>query len=76
MEQEEGLFGRASETTQAVYILPVLALRDEVVDDVAVDVGEAVVPAGVAVGDFLVVEAHQVEHGGIHVVHVDAVLDG
>ena len=51
-------------------------LRDEVVDDVAVDVGEAVVPAGVAVGDFLVVEAHQVEHGGIHVVHVDAVLDG
>jgi len=46
------------------------------VDDVAVDVGEAVVPAGVAVGELLVVEAHQVEDRGVHVVHVDAVLDG
>ena len=40
------------------------------------DVGEAVIPAGVAVGELLVVEAHEVEDRGIHVVDVDAVLDG
>ena len=61
---------------RAPNILSLFVLRDEVVDDVAVDVGEAVIPAGVAVGELLVVEAHEVEDRGIHVVDVDAVLDG
>ena len=51
-------------------------LSQEVVDDVAVDVGEAEVAAGVAVGEFFVIEAEEVEHGGVEIVDVDLVLDG
>ena len=51
-------------------------LREEVFDDVAVDVGEAEVAAGVGVGEFFVIEAEEVEDGGVHVVHVDFVGDG
>ena len=52
------------------------SLRDEAVDNVAVDVGEAEVAAAVAVGEALVIEAEEVEHGGLQIVDVDAVLDG
>ena len=45
-------------------------------DDVAADVGEAEVAAGVAVGEFEVVEAHLVEDGGLEVVGVDGFVDG
>ena len=51
-------------------------LGEEVFDDVAVDVGEAEVAAGVGVGEFFVIEAEEVEDGGVHVVHVDFVGDG
>ena len=51
-------------------------LRDDVVDDVAVDVGEAEVAAGVAVSEFFVVEAEQVQNGGVEVVDVDYFFDG
>ena len=44
--------------------------------DVAVDVGQAEVAAGVAVGQPLVVEAEQVQDRGVQVVDVDLVLDG
>ncbi len=40
-------------------------LRDDVFNDVAVDVGEAVVATGVVVGELLVVEAHQFHDGGL-----------
>ena len=43
-------------------------LREEVFDDVAVDVGEAEVAAGVGVGEFFVIEAEEVEDGGVEVV--------
>src|SRR5947207_12717123 len=47
-----------------------------VADDVAVDVGEAEVAAGVAVGEALVVEAQKVQDRRLDVVDVDSVLDG
>ena len=40
------------------------------------DVGQAEVAAGVAVGEGLVVEAEEVEDRGVEVVDVDLVLDG
>ena len=44
--------------------------------DFAVDVGEAEVAAGVAEGEFFVVQAEQVEDGGVEIVHVEFVFDG
>src|SRR3954454_13583674 len=41
---------------------------DDFVHHVALDVGEAEVAAGVAVGEALVVEAHELEDGGVEVV--------
>ena len=43
----------------------------EVFDDVAVDVGEAEVAAGVVIGEVFVVEAEEVKDGGLEVVDVD-----
>jgi hypothetical protein len=51
-------------------------LGEEVFDHVAVDVGEAEVATGMGVGEFFVIEAEEVEDGGVHVMHVDLVLDG
>jgi len=44
-------------------------------DDVAVDVGEAEIAALEPVGESLVVDAEEVEDGGLEVVHVDGVTD-
>jgi len=41
-----------------------------------VDIGEAVVSAAEAEGEFFVVDAHEVEDGGVEVVDVDTVFDG
>lgn len=48
-------------------------LPDKVPNDGAMDVGQAVVSAGVAVGEMLVVEAQQVQDGRVKVMNVDAV---
>src|SRR4051794_2271946 len=45
-------------------------------DDVPGDVGQAEVAALLAVGEPQVVDAEEVEHGGMEVVDVDGVLDG
>ncbi|MFM1945457.1 MAG: hypothetical protein RI897_4439 [Verrucomicrobiota bacterium] len=45
-------------------------------DDVAVDVGEAEVTSGVAEREAFVVEAEQVEDGGVEVMDVDGVDGG
>ena len=50
--------------------------RHHLLDHLAVDVGQAEVAAGVAVGELLVVEAEQVQDRGVQVVDVDLVLDG
>ena len=39
------------------------------------DIGEAEVPAAVAVGEFFVIKAEQMEHGGVEVVDVDFVFN-
>ena len=44
--------------------------------DFAVDVGEAKVTAGMAEGEFFVVQAEQVKNGGVEVVHVEFAFDG
>ena len=53
-----------------------LSLRQDPVDDFSFYVGEAEVAAGVAVGEFLVVDAHEVEDGGVEVVEVDGFVFG
>ena len=45
-------------------------------DDVTRDIGQAVVTAGVAVGELFMIQPHQVEDGGVEVVDVNAILDG
>ena len=50
-------------------------LRQNWAHHFAGDVGEAEVAAGVAVGEAFVVEAQQVEHGGVQVVDAHGVLD-
>ena len=49
---------------------------DDLFHDVAVDVGEAEITAGVAVGEAFVVDAEEVEHGGVEVVDAHAVFNG
>ena len=44
--------------------------------DISVHVGEAEVAAAVAVGELFVIEAQEVEHGGVEVVNMNPVLDG
>src|SRR5437660_8500381 len=50
-------------------------LHEDLVDDFAVDVGEAEIAAGVAVGELFVVDAQDVKQGGVKVVDGDAILD-
>ena len=51
-------------------------LGDNLVGDVAVDVRQPEVPARVAVRELRVVQAEQVQDGGVQVVDVHAVFDG
>lgn len=50
------------------------SLRKDSLDDFAVDIGEAVVTALEAVGEFFVIEAQEMHPGGLEVVDVDGVL--
>ena len=50
-------------------------LRDNVVQHVAVDVGEAEVPAAVAIRELGVIDAHEMQHGRMDIVHVDRLFD-
>ncbi len=51
-------------------------LSQDLTHDVAMHVGQAEIAAAVAIRQPLVVEAHEVQNGGVQVVDVDAVLDG
>jgi len=51
-------------------------LGDDLVDHFAGDVGEAEVPAVVTVGELLVVDAEEVENGGMKIVHAYFVHGG
>src|SRR5262245_24697770 len=49
-------------------------LRQDLFDHSPMDIGKAVVATAVAVGQLLVVQAKQVEHGGVEVVVVNWVI--
>ena len=55
---------------------PRLPLGENLLGDPAVDVGQTVIAAAVAIGQFLVIEAEQVQHGGVQVVLVELVDGG
>ena len=57
-------------------LLPASGSRKQSMDHVAMNVGETIVTPRITVGELLVIEAHEVENRRIHVVDVDAVLDG
>src|SRR5262249_25772526 len=70
-----------SESVRATYrpappLLIPLSSGDDFVQDVAVDVGQTEVAAGIAVGQLGVVEAEQVQDGSVQVVDVDRLFDG
>ena len=50
-------------------------LRQDVVNDLPVDVGQSEVTPGIAIGQALVIESQQVKQSGVEIVHVDLVLD-
>ena len=58
------------------WIEDYLESGDEFADNVAIDIGQAEISAGVAVGQLLMVDAEQVEHGGVKVVDGDGLFDG
>lgn len=43
--------------------------------DVSMDISESIVASAVAIGQLLVVEAHEVQDGGVQVMDVDSVFD-
>ena len=51
-------------------------VRTVTANDFSGDIGEAEIAAAVAVGEAFVVEAEQVQHGGVEVVDVDGVVLG
>ena len=57
-------------------LLPAPRSGNQIMDHVAMNVGETIITPRIAVGELLVIEAHEVENRRIHVVDVDAVLDG
>ena len=45
-------------------------------DDFTMDIGETKITTLEAVGEFLMIESQQMEHGSMKVVHMDLVCDG
>lgn len=43
--------------------------------DVAVDIGQAEIATRMAIGESFVIEAQQVQHGGVQIMNVDAIFD-
>ena len=52
---------------------PDLILRNQVVDDPAVNIRQPEIATGVAVGEFFVIEAQHRQHRGVQVVHMHPV---
>ena len=50
------------------------ALREDIPDDVAVDIGEAVITTGVSPGQAGVVDAEKVQDGGMEIVDVYSIF--
>ncbi len=71
----DSLDGRCAATHRSPKILP-RSSRQNLLYDVASDVGQPVIAAGVAVGEAFVIEAQEVQHGGVQVVGVDGSFGG
>src|SRR5262249_2756050 len=69
------LFHRMRQRTRIVTGFESVELCNDHIDDIPMDVGEAVIAALEAEGEALVVDSEQVQHGRVQVMHVDAVLD-
>src|SRR5438128_709612 len=69
---------RAAPVTRATLLLrsTFIASGQDWLHHVAEDVRQAIVAAAVAVGKLGVIDAHQVENGGMQIVHMHLVLDG
>lgn len=66
----------SSKAMQEFFLEGVFGLGEDGAGDFAVDVGEAKIAAGMAEGEFFVVQAEQVKDGGVEIVHVEFVFDG
>ena len=44
-------------------------------DDMAMNIGEAKIAAGITVGEFLVIKSHEMKNGGVKIMHMGPVLD-
>ena len=53
-----------------------MTLSEDGLNDVTVDVGEAIVAALEFIGELFVIDSEEVEEGGVEIVNVDGVFDG
>ncbi len=70
---------RESDIQRALYHplgASICALSQDLLHHVAVHVSEAEVAACILEGEAFVIEAEEVQNGGVHVMHVHLVLDG
>ena len=51
-------------------------LRDQVFNNVSVNIGQTEIPAGVSVGKLFVIKAEQLEHRSVQIVDVNFIFDG
>src|SRR5260370_5720660 len=54
---------------------PCVLLCDQIVQNVAGDVGQAEIPAAITLGQLGVLNPEELEDGGVNIVHVDGFLD-
>src|SRR6202030_4157320 len=70
---------RPRNQTTSIKLGPLRAARvhssENALDHLAGGIGQAVIATLVVEGELLVVDAEQVEHGGVEVVHLDRVFD-
>jgi hypothetical protein len=71
LEAREGTFGEGT-----FHVLREAGSGNQVADHLTVDIGESEIAAGVAEGEFFVIETEQRQEGGVEIVDVDGFLGG
>ena len=59
-------------------MVPVVArcvLGHDILNHVSMDVSQPIVPPGIAVGEFLVIQSHEMEDGCLEVMDVNSLID-
>ena len=54
----------------------VIVSSEDLLYDVAVDIGETKIPTGVFVSEFEVIDSQKMQHRGMKIVHMKRVVDG